>query len=192
MPNTPSAQSSSGGTSQGALKTRPEADHADGNVCRLEGTFILEGAGGVHVLDLAIPLDTVNERMALSHDLADYDVTVGGLLPTAVRYTTAHGEAVRTGPRSFDYTLHSWGLDSSNRRVSLLVSSGTKVFRAGDNDTYDTVCTLAVYLVGQDADGDGLPDAGEIPVACVPVKLTGRRMSILPAYEPSPLPGEQS
>ena len=109
-----------------------------GKVCRLEGVFILEGTGGVHVLDLAIPLDPATDRVALVHDLADYDVTVGGLLPTAVRYTTAQGEAVRTGPRSFDYTLHFWGVDSSNRRVSLVVSSGAKVFREGDCGVYDT------------------------------------------------------
>jgi hypothetical protein len=162
---------------------RRDFDEAGGERCRLEGTFILEG-GGVHVLDLAIPLDLANERVALIHNLADYDVTLGGQLPTAVRYSTAHGEAIRTGPRSFDYTLHFWGLDSSNGRVSLVVSSGTKVFREGDCDTYDTECTLAVYLVGQDADGDGAPDAGELPIACVPVELTGRRMNIVPPCKP--------
>ncbi len=140
--------------------------------CRFEGVFILDGTGGVHVLDLAIPLDSANNRVALQHDLADYDVTLGGQLPTAVRYSTAQGEAVRTGPRTFDYTLHFWGLDSSNRRVSLVVSSGTKLFR-----------TLAVYLPSQDVDGDGFPDAGEMPIACVPVTLTGRRMNILPPCE---------
>ena len=67
--------------------------------CRFEGVFILDGTGGVHVLDLAIPLDSANNRVALQHDLADYDVTLGGQLPTAVRYSTAQGEAVRTGPR---------------------------------------------------------------------------------------------
>ena len=119
-------------------------------VCRLEGTFILDGAIGVHVLDLAIPLDAATDRVALIHDLADYDVTRGGILPTAVRYTTAQGEAIRTGPRSFDYTLHFWGVDSSNRRVSLVVSSGAKVFREGDRRDHTTPCggTLAVYLVG--------------------------------------------
>ena len=157
-----------------------------GKVCRLEGTFILEGTGGVHVLDLAIPLDSATDRVALVHDLADYDVTLGGLLPTAVRYTTAQGEAIRTGPRSFDYTLHFWGVDSSNRRVSLVVSSGAKVFREGDCSVYDTVGgTLAVYLVGQDANGDGLPDDGETPVACVPIELTARRMRVLPPCVPS-------
>jgi hypothetical protein len=155
--------------------------------CRLEGTFILEGTGGVHVLDLAIPLDSANNQIALAHDLVDYDATVGGMFPTAVRYSTAQGEAVRTGPRSFDYTLHFWGLDSSNRRVSLVLSSGTKVFREGDCRTYDTVGgTLAVYRVEQDADGDGVPDAGETPVACVPVELTARRMSIVPPCQPTP------
>ena len=159
-----------------SVETRHERIPVDVGVCRLEGTFILGGTGGVHVLDLAIPLDTATDRVALVHDLADYDVTLGGLLPTAVRYTTAQGEAIRTGPRSFDYTLHFWGVDSSNRRVSLVVSSGTKVFRAGDCGIHDTVGgTLAVYLASQDADGDGFPDDGATPVACVPIELTARR-----------------
>ena len=155
------------------------------NRCRLEGVYLLEGTGGVHVLDLAIPLDSANERIALQHDLADYDVTLGGQFPTAVRYSTAQGEAVRTGPRSFDYTLHFWGLDNSNRRVTLVVSSGTKQFRAGDCNSYETVGgTLSVYRASQDADGDGLPDVGEAPIACVPVTLTARRMSILAPCTP--------
>ncbi len=149
------------------------------NRCRLEGVFILD-SGGVHGLDLAIPLDSANERVALQHDLADYDVTLGGQFPTAVRYSTAQGEAVRTGPRSFDYTLHFWGLDGSNRRVTLVVSSGTKQFRVGDCNSYDTVgSTLSIYRASQDGDGDGIPDAGEVPMACVPVTCTGRRMSIV-------------
>jgi len=180
------------GTLVGALSLfmarQPGMNKMDGpgeNRCRLEGTFILEGTGGVHVLDLAIPLDAENNRIALQHDLADYDVTLGGMLPTAVRYSTAQGEAIRTGPQSFDYTLHFWGLDSSNRRISLVVSSGTKVFREGDNNIYDTVGgTLAVYMPSQDADGDGFPDASEVPIACVPVALTARRMSILAPCTP--------
>jgi hypothetical protein len=174
MANSPNAQSSSDNPSP------------DGKVCRLEGTFILEGAGGVHVLDQALSLDLANEHVALHHDLADYDATLGGLFPTAVRYSTAQGEAIRTGPRSFDYTLLYWGLDAANRRVSMVFCSGTKVFREGDCGTYDTVGnTLAVYLVGQDLDGDGVPDIGETPVACVPLELTGRRFSIRPPCTPS-------
>jgi hypothetical protein len=185
MSNAPSAQSSSRAANQAALESRPEADRADRTICRLEGVFILEGTGGVHVLDLAIPLDAATDRVALVHDLADYDVTLGGLLPTAVRYTTAQGEAIRTGPRSFDYTLHFWGVDSSNRRVALVVSSGAKVFRDGNSGIYDTVGgTLSVYLAGQDADGDGFPDDDETPMACVPIELSARRMSILPPCQP--------
>jgi hypothetical protein len=189
MSNTQRAQSASGDTSQvAARETQLPGNNAEAQVCRLEGTFILGGTGGVHVLDLAIPLDAANDRVALVHDLADYDVTLGGLLPTAIRYSTAQGEAIRTGPRSFDYTLHFWGLDSTNRRVSLVVSSGAKVFRDGDCSMYDTVGgTLAVYLPAQDANGDGFPDDGETPVACVPIELTARRMGILPPCKPSPL-----
>ena len=167
-------------TAKQSKKDKPVA-----NQCRLEGVYILEGTGGVHVLDLAIPLDSENKRVALQHDLADYDVTLGGQFQTAVRYSTAQGEAIRTGPRSFDYTLHFWGLDGSNRRVTLIVSSGTKLFREGDDNSYDTVGgTLSVYRASQDADGDGLPDAGEVPFACVPVTLSAKRMSIEPPCTP--------
>src|SRR5262245_43954343 len=160
---------------------RSTTSNGDAERCRFEGAFILEGTGGVHVLDMAIPLDAANDRVALIHDLADYDVTLGGLLPQAVRYSTAQGEAIRTGPRSFAYTLHFWGLDAANRRVSLVLSSGTKVFRSGDCSTYDTVGgKLAVYLASQDADGDGAPDAGQVPVACVPVTVTARHMKVVP------------
>ena len=165
---------------------RSEVENGSGERCRLEGTFILEGAGGVHVLDQALSLDSANEHVALHHDLADYDATAGGLFPTAVRYSTAQGEAIRTGPRSFEYTLLYWGLDAANRRVSMVFCSGTKVFREGDCGTYDTVGnTLAVYRVSQDEDGDGVPDMGQTPVACVPLELTGRRLSIRPPCTPS-------
>jgi hypothetical protein len=167
-----------------AMASDPTRDHP-ADWCRFAGLFILEGTGGLHVLDLAIPLDDTNDRVALLHAIADYDVTLGGMIPNAVRYTDVQGEAVRTGPRTFDYTLHAWGLDSANARVSLVVSSGGKVFRPGDDNIYDTVGgTLAVYRAAQDSDGDGFPDAGQQPVVCAPVEFVGRRMSILPPCAP--------
>ena len=78
--------------------------------CRFEGVFILDGTSGVHVLDLAIPLDSANNRVALQHDLADYDVTLGG----QVQHGTGRSCSNRApylrlhlallGPRQFEST----------------------------------------------------------------------------------------
>ena len=99
-------------------------------LCRFEGAYILQpGADGfLFGLDMAIPLDPRNERVAIIHDLANYDATLGGLYPTAVRLTTGQGEGIRTGPKTFDYTIHFWALDKENRRVALIISNGTKFF----------------------------------------------------------------
>jgi hypothetical protein len=67
----------------------------------------------------------------------------------------------------------------------MVFAAGRRSFD-GDCSTYDTVGnTLAVYQAGQDADGDGVPDEGETPYACVPLELTGRRFTIRPSCEPS-------
>ena len=76
--------------------------------CRFEGAYILQPGGAAFPfgLDMAIPLDSRNERVAIIHDLANYDATLGGLFPTATRLTTGQGEGIRTGPRTFSYTIH--------------------------------------------------------------------------------------
>lgn len=154
--------------------------------CRFEGLYILEPEGpGVHGLDMAIPIDAQNERVALIHDLADYDATLGGLLPTAVRYTTGNGEAIRVGPRTFAYTLHFWIVDKNNQRLALVTSNGTKVFDATDCNKYETTGgKLSIYFTRQDADNDGFPDEGELPAYCVPYELKAKRISILPSCNP--------
>lgn len=37
---------------------------------------------------------------------------------------------------------------------------------------------LSFYLAGQDADGDGFPDAGEVPIVTLPVTTVETRLPI--------------
>ena len=156
--------------------------------CRLEGSYILEsprGATTYYALGMAIPLDEKNSRVALISDVANFDVTFGGLLPTAVRSTTGQGEAVRTGPNTFNYTVYFWGLDRNNQRVSIHVSSGTIVIRERDCNRYETSGgMLSVFLLTQDADNDGFPDEGQLPKYCIPLSCKAKRVSVVPPCKP--------
>lgn len=149
-------------------------------LCKFEGTYILQPmAPGVPFgLDMAIPLDARNERVAIIHDLANYDATLGGLFPAAVRLTTGQGEGLRTGPRTFNYTIHFWSLDRNNQRVALIISNGTKFFNDKDCNSYEVPAgTLSVYDAVQDADNDGYPDADQQPRYCLPLICKAKRIT---------------
>lgn len=151
--------------------------------CKFEGTYILQpiGPGAPFGLDMAIPLDARNERVAITHDLANYDATLGGLFPDAIRLTTGQGEGIRTGPRSFNYTIHFWSLDRNNRRVALIVSNGTKFFNQEDCNSYEVPAgTLSVYSATQDTDNDGYPDANQQPLYCLPLICKAKRITAAP------------
>ncbi len=153
-------------------------------LCRFEGTYILQpGAGGFPFgLDMAIPLDPRNERVAIIHDLANYDATLGGRYPTAVRLTTGQGEGIRTGPRTFNYTIHFWALNSHNERVALIISNGTKFFNDADCNKYEVPAgTLSVYDPIQDSDNDGYPDTEQQPRYCLPLICKAKRINALPS-----------
>jgi len=158
-------------------------------LCKFEGTYILQPAapGIPFGLDMAIPLDARNERVAIIHDLANYDATLGGLFPSAIRLTTGQGEGIRTGPRTFNYTIHFWALDGNNRRVALIISNGTKFFNERDCNSYEVPSgTLSVFDPTQDADNDGYPDPDQQPQYCLPLICKAKRIS---AITPCVLPG---
>lgn len=151
--------------------------------CRFEGAYILQPGGAAFPfgLDMAIPLDSRNERVAIIHDLANYDATLGGLFPTATRLTTGQGEGIRTGPRTFSYTIHFWALDKDNRRVALIISNGTKFFNGTDCNKYEVPeGTLSVYTPDQDSDNDGYPDPDQKPKFCLPLICKAKRIDAQP------------
>jgi hypothetical protein len=78
------------------------------------------------------------------------------------------------------------------------VPSGT--FEMVGPDTFEMSCVISFYsaiehpghalgdLPDQDKDGDGFPDEGEEAVFCIPLTGVGKRVTLVPPGEPSPLP----
>jgi hypothetical protein len=42
----------------------------------------------------------------------------------------------------------------------------------------------AFYLPTADADGDGLPEEGQEPIACLPYMITAKRVGVMPPCVP--------
>jgi hypothetical protein len=165
--------------------------------CPYSGTWFGVNSLGTRYLLSALPLDANNRSVQVILTVTEHDVSLGGLFPTAAAVGTAHGQAIRSGNRSFGFALTAPGTDPDHRLLYFLETHGTMVFR--DCDTYDATGSLSVFLSTQDRDGDGYVDEGEHPVSQIPFTCTIRRkkdkkfkLHFLTGFlirRPSPLPG---
>ena len=57
-------------------------------------------------------------------------------------------------------------------------------------DSLKTEATVSVYAAAQDADGDGFPDEGQEPVACLAFAGMAKRVKVMPQCVPPPMPGQ--
>jgi hypothetical protein len=125
--------------------------------------------------------------------LVNPDTTFFGMFPDADYMSELVGEAVRTGPNTYDFSLIGYGAKTlvgvRNEIQYIWTVTGSMECLDGDNKT-DSV-HLAVYAAAQDADNDGFPDEGEEPALCVgPTILSAaKRVPLMPACEPMPPPG---
>src|SRR4051794_11946120 len=86
---------------------------------RYEGTWMGTTSLGVHSIETATSLDPNNDRVAMVFT-ATTDPTFGGQFPTADRISNFHGEAVRSGPRTFNFMKVAVGSDASGAVVYFL------------------------------------------------------------------------
>ena len=142
---------------------------------RLEGVWIGKNSwGNMHTTNF-VGENPSNKRVSFVADifqgsgLADYfpDVAIDQDLP-------GKGEAIRTGPRTFDARFIMYGLNADNYPVWILTVD--MVIELIDPNTYVGAGTVDVYsareqvspvlgeLPDQDADNDGLPDPDAEPV----------------------------
>jgi len=70
--------------------------------------------------------------------------------------------------------------------ASIAIVTGTWTITS--SETNEGQSTLSSYMAAQDADGDGLPDEGQEPIACTPFPFSSRRVRIRPACVPPPMP----
>ncbi len=99
------------------------------------------------------------------------------------------GEAIKTGPGVYDYSVIGYGVNERpgdrGEIVYLFVVNGSLACEGDATITSDV--TLSVYMAAQDADMDGLPDEGEVPI-CMGTSDFGsaQRIPQMPRCEPPP------
>jgi hypothetical protein len=149
----------------------------------------------VHLITLD-PQDPTGNRYTLVVKHSQCSPYAFGAFPEGGIQSDSVGLLVRTGRDTYrftivghvtnetDPTLPPWfGVDEMSH---ISVISGT--MSPIDCDTLETEAMIAYYAAVQDSDGDGFPDEGQIPVLCVPIAATARRMQLMPPCEPTPMP----
>jgi hypothetical protein len=114
------------------------------------------------------------------------DPTLGGMFPEATNYSDAVGMGKRTGPNTWEVTVIRYGSNGA-KKVYIVVMSGTETY-TDDASVQEATFNAAIFLAGQDKDGDGWPDESEAPQMCLPLTLTSPRMPVLPMCDVMPLP----
>ena len=99
---------------------------------------------------------------------------------------------MRTGPNTFETGMITYGTKTGEGPVdaTAAIHVGTATWIMTGPDTNEGQAMLSSFLPEQDADGDGLPDQGQVPVACTPFPFTSKRLKIMPPCIPTPLPGQ--
>jgi len=88
------------------------------------------------------------------------------------------GDAVRTGPRTFDMTWIIYGRNELREIVYILVGNGSLLLT--DPNTYVEETYILFFLPGQDVDPhDGIPDDLDDPVMTIPLTGTVKRLPSL-------------
>jgi hypothetical protein len=147
-------------------------------------------AGNILLLHTNHALDMTGTRFGGTAIHVNANPTNFGMFPDVDRGSHWVSQTVRTGPDTFETTMLQYGTRSREQMPHELVTIGISqsTWRITGPDTKEGEATFAGYLASQDADGDGFPDEGEVPVSCSPFTFTGRRLRVMPGCELTPLP----
>ena len=155
--------------------------------CQLGGGWIGNNGAGNIWNALQIPLDPAGRTAALRIHLPIYNTDFAGLLAAlgADTFNDAVGEVKMVGRDTADYRtvfyLHAQGNPPTLRAIA--VNAGTVKFTGPDN--LEVAYTIDVYpvnvpgLPNADADADGFPDPGSVPIISIPGLDTAKRVPAL-------------
>jgi len=147
---------------------------------KLGGAFIGNNGAGNTWNALQIPLDPAGRTAALRVNLTNYNARFAGLLAGFGADTVSEfvGEEMMVGRDTAQYRTLAYATAHGNppQRRAILVMTGTLQFDGPNNFTVSY--TLEVYAASADADMDGFPDAGVLPVLSLPAEDHASRGSL--------------
>jgi predicted ester cyclase len=113
---------------------------------------------------------------------ANSNPTNFGIFPEAEIGSDWVTQNKRIGPNTIETTAIGYGTKKGEgpqaETVAIYISHATWTL-TGPNTNEGSAVTAA-YTADQDADGDGFPDEGQEPVACLPYTFTSRRVTVMP------------
>jgi hypothetical protein len=141
------------------------AGNGDGRAAKLEGAWIARGVEGPFQWTYVLSPDP-SGRQASLHGSIDVGA---GPIPSGVHLSPLLGSVVLTGPDTLRFNSVWYGIVDlppgspvSGVIVSIGVNTGEARFVDG---RWEATHHIAGYSPDSDADGDGLPDPGTLPVA---------------------------
>lgn len=149
-------------------------------VCRLDGAWLGASPAWGGVWTIVYDSDS-HWTGTISMRFVGSDPSLGGFFPaTSLSRTT--GTWVRTGRRTFDYTMIHYGLAEGGQQPVFIGKLSGSVVVTGQCDHLEvTNGSLAVYDPTQDPFGDDPPAYGCIPDGGL---STGQRIPVQPPCEP--------
>ncbi len=156
---------------------------------KLEGSWIGKVPGTPVMWSYTLSPDPSGRSAAMSGSIPvplGPSLIVPGLFPDLEYYSPMVGQATMTGLDTAEFTAVYYGMKKGfpfNQVVFIGVNSGQVTF----TDPGKSIHTnhLAFYAPTADADHDGLPDPGQLPVLCVPASISlETRVPIMPPCTP--------
>jgi len=150
----------------------------------------ITGLGDI-IAELTVsPQDLGGVNFTCATRSAKPEATVFGAFPDADHQSDHIGQMVKTGLNTYESTVIGYGTKNAELPgmlpeilyISVLYGKSQLI----DENTAEGEGTHAFFLASQDADGDGLPDEGQEPVACFPYTVTSKRVQLMPPCVPPP------
>ncbi len=159
---------------------------------RLDGAWVCI-APGPNGLLVHNSFNTAQDPQGLTYttivEHTQCSASVWGAFPEANAQSQMMGLTVKTGPNTTKGTVVSYGLKTGGVEDEVIyIAVNSWEGTLADEDHSILKATLAYYLPQQDADHDGLPDAGQKPVLCGAYDATSTRVKRMPMCEPTPIP----
>jgi hypothetical protein len=159
---------------------------------RLDGAWVIVAQGPMGPIvhnSFYVAQDSQGLRYTVFVEHTQCSPSLWGMLPEANSHSQMMGLTEKTGPTTTKGTIVHYGLKVGGVQDELVYITVTSwEGNVVDEDHLAFKNAEAFYLPQQDADHDGLPDAGQEPFLCVPFEGTATRVKLMPMREPTPLP----